>query len=331
MAKLSIIVPVYNVEKYLNRCVDSLIEQTFKNIEIILVDDGSSDLSASLCDDYSSKYDFIHTIHQENQGLGPARNTGLKYASGEYVAFVDSDDWVDNTMYEYMINCIEINDCDIATCGKKIVTDNCILTTVYQLDAGIKVTNLEAIRHFLLQDVLNMSACDKVFKKSLFSNITFPGNHYVSEDIVPIFNAIENSKYVYITGVPFYNYYYRPGSLSKSKFSNRSLGMINYSEEVFNIVSSKYFDYIMEAYCFKIDFLFSTWRLLRKDRYNGYEKKMIYAKIKKNKSKILQNKYLTFKHKFYYFLIKIRLDRLFDVIYLSYKMRKERKKDAKGI
>lgn len=114
---ISIIVPVYNVEKYLNKCIDSIINQTYKNIEIILVDDGSTDNSGKICDEYLLRDSRIKVIHKNNGGLSSARNEGINISSGEYIGFVDSDDWVEPNMYEEMYKKILYSNADIVDCG----------------------------------------------------------------------------------------------------------------------------------------------------------------------------------------------------------------------
>ena len=114
---LSVIVPVYKVEPYLHRCIDSIRNQTYKNLQIILVDDGSPDNCGKICDEYAELDARIIVVHQKNGGASAARNKGLRYAVGDYVAFVDSDDWIASTMYETLVRMIERNDLDIARCG----------------------------------------------------------------------------------------------------------------------------------------------------------------------------------------------------------------------
>lgn len=121
--KLSIIVPMYNVEKYLDQCIQSLQHQTLQDIEIILVDDGSPDACGLIADSYSRKDDRIRVIHRENGGLGPARNSGLEIASGEFIGFVDSDDWVEPQMYEELINAIEKTQSDVCFSGMQVIND----------------------------------------------------------------------------------------------------------------------------------------------------------------------------------------------------------------
>ena len=117
MPKISIIVPVYNVEKYLRKCVDSILNQTFKDFELILVDDGSIDTSGKICDEYNLKDNRIKVIHKENGGLSSARNAGLDIAQGEYIGFVDSDDWIELDMYEELYKICKENDTDVGIVG----------------------------------------------------------------------------------------------------------------------------------------------------------------------------------------------------------------------
>lgn len=116
---ISVIVPIYNVEKYLVRCVDSIVNQTYKNLEIILVDDGSPDRCPQMCDDYAEKDSRIKVVHKKNGGLSDARNAGMAVATGEYISFIDSDDWIETSMFELLLNNIFQYDCEISCGGIK--------------------------------------------------------------------------------------------------------------------------------------------------------------------------------------------------------------------
>ena len=120
---ISVIIPVYNVDKYLERCIDSVIVQTYSNLEIILVDDGSNDDSGIICDRYAKFDDRIKVIHKKNGGVSSARNEGIKYCNGKYIGFVDSDDYIDSTMYEYLYNLLISNDADISCCDFFIINE----------------------------------------------------------------------------------------------------------------------------------------------------------------------------------------------------------------
>ena len=115
---LSVIVPVYNVNNYLERCINSILEQNYQNMEIILVDDGSTDGSSIICDNYSKRYENIKVIHKQNGGLSSARNTGIDNCSGRYISFIDSDDWIDKEMFSEMIAQLEADNSDIVICRR---------------------------------------------------------------------------------------------------------------------------------------------------------------------------------------------------------------------
>ena len=127
--KISVIVSIYNIEKYIQRAVESICAQTYSNLEIILVDDGSTDSSGRICDEYAKKDNRIRVIHKKNGGLSSARNEGIKAATGEYIAFVDGDDWVDKSMYEDMLKAMYTYDADIAICNYKAVGKEHIIDT----------------------------------------------------------------------------------------------------------------------------------------------------------------------------------------------------------
>ena len=119
---ISVIVPVYNVEQYIHQCVDSILSQTYKNLEIILVDDGSPDNCPAICDEYARNDDRVKIIHQENGGISAARNSALDLCTGEYIAFVDSDDWIESNAYEEMMSEMQKKDLDVVFCGVNVIT-----------------------------------------------------------------------------------------------------------------------------------------------------------------------------------------------------------------
>jgi len=177
MALISVIVPVYNTEKYLTRCLDSIINQTFSDIEIICVNDGSTDGSADVLKRYAKLDKRIKIINKKNGGLSAARNTGLKNISGQYVSFIDSDDWIDIEYYEYLMYLMDQNSADIAMAGMRIVcgrdvSDN-TTPNIITSDFAEKIKNIP-----------NGSVCDKLFKASLFTNIEFPHGRYYEDNIV---------------------------------------------------------------------------------------------------------------------------------------------------
>ena len=216
---ISVIVPIYNVEKYLKKCVNSILKQTYKNLEIILVDDGSPDRCPEICDKLAQTDDRIIVIHQQNGGLSKARNVGLDVAKGAYLVFVDSDDTVEYELIEKLYKCLKKYDCKMAACGRKYVfEDGKILCkvpegidTVYEFGDAIKEMN--AFRLF------DMSAWAKIYAKELFSTIRFP-EEKLSEDYFVMYKLIDLAHKVGYISEPLYNYLQRTSSISRNKKIN---------------------------------------------------------------------------------------------------------------
>jgi glycosyltransferase EpsJ len=192
---ISIIVPVYNVEKYLERCINSLVNQTYSNLEIILVDDGSTDQSGKMCDTYAERYPNIKVVHKKNAGLGYARNTGLENATGKYVAFVDSDDYVEYNMISNLYNDIIRNDADACIGGFRRVVGDKIDTRANKLKKRFFST--DEIKTYIIPrmlgkkpdgtDYIEMSVWKVLFKMDIIKKfgLRFPSEReLISEDIV---------------------------------------------------------------------------------------------------------------------------------------------------
>ena len=220
--ELSIIVPVYNVEDYLPKCIESLINQTYTNIEIILINDGSTDGSGLICEAYSKDNNKVRVVHKANGGLSSARNAGLDVASGEYIAFVDSDDWLDIDMYKTLIELLESNDADIAACGfKEVFSDK----TIFHSDSGLITSfNKEEAINSLVSDKnsVRFEVWNKVFKKELIDNLRFK-DRQIFEDVYFDRNIfLKLSKLVYIDK-PFYNYLKTRDGNTNSHFNENKL------------------------------------------------------------------------------------------------------------
>jgi glycosyltransferase involved in cell wall biosynthesis len=209
---ISIIIPVYNVEKYLNRCVDSIVNQTYSNIEIILVDDGSKDKSGEICDKYAMKDQRIKVFHKKNGGLSDARNYGLKEATGDYISFVDSDDWLETDIYEKCMNSNKKYDADIINFAMQINHSdgkyyNQIIKEETLLCGNEGLIYLNSFRN------LDISACNKIFKSSLFNDIEFPYGK-LCEDCYIMFKIFHKAEKVLITPYLGYHYFKRKGSIT---------------------------------------------------------------------------------------------------------------------
>ncbi len=216
---VSIIVPIYNVEQYLKKCLDSLVHQTLNNIEILCVNDGSPDQSQIIVDEYVKNYPTkVKSLIKKNGGLADARNYGLNHAQGEYIAFIDSDDWVEITMLQEMYELAFSNDADIVVCDMQSVYDSGRM----QFESGGTFTETNVnINPKIIK--INNSACNKLYKRSLFEDVKFPkGLWYEDLGCIPIILAKAN-KIVKIDKT-FYNYFQREGSIMHTQ-----------SEKIFDI------------------------------------------------------------------------------------------------
>ena len=226
--KVSIIVPIYKVEAFLDQCVTSLLNQTLTDIEIILVDDGSPDGCPSKCDSYARQDARVKVIHKQNAGLGFARNSGLAIASGEYVAFVDSDDWVDTTMYETLYATAQREQLDTCFCGFYNYHLSGTTTHKQEVSEFVRFIGREAVDSFLLDMVAPeptychdvkymMSTCKVLFKRSILEthHIRFHSEReFVSEDMIFQFDYLSKAEAVGFLPQAFYYYRTNPNSLS---------------------------------------------------------------------------------------------------------------------
>ena len=226
---ISIIVPVYNVEKYMHRCLDSILGQTYTNLEIILVDDGSPDNSGKYCDEYASLDNRVSVIHKANGGLSDARNTGIDRSTGRYIMFVDSDDYIALNMVEMMYNALEENDADLSVCNFKYVSDDG--TKVYD-NSNLPIKD-ECISPecFLKEKLFNnkyhywiISSC-KLYKKELFNNIRFEKGK-IHEDEFIIHKIIIQCNKIACVSDMLYFYVQRDGSIMHSVGSVKELDSV---------------------------------------------------------------------------------------------------------
>lgn len=216
---ISVVVPVYNVKPYVAKCLDSILRQTYTNIEIIVVDDGSTDGSELICDDYSNKDPRITVIHQRNTGLAAARNTGIDAAHGEYLGFVDSDDFIEPFMYEKLLNAAQKNNCVLAVCGINYVFDNGTVIPKANIEPDRVFDFPDAITEMNTYRLFDMGAWSKLYKSELFDGIRFPVGK-LSEDFFIMFKIFDRAQKVAFVSDACYNYYQRTNSITKSKKIN---------------------------------------------------------------------------------------------------------------
>ncbi|MBR2712095.1 MAG: glycosyltransferase family 2 protein [Bacilli bacterium] len=235
---ISIIIPVYNVEQYLKRCIDSVTSQTYKNIEILLIDDGSTDNSGQLCDDLSKTDNRIKVYHKKNGGLSSARNMGLKKIKGKYVYFLDSDDTIDLNCIEEMYNAAIANQCDIVITPYINIKDG--KEKQYFKIMNSKVMDIKAaLKEMLLSNYFDVSACGKLYKINVVNNIEFPIG-MLCEDNGTTYKFVMNTKKVYYLNKTFYKYYVNSNSIMTGSFNFKKYDLIILTDTMCKDVEEKY-------------------------------------------------------------------------------------------
>jgi len=311
---LSIIIPVYNVSKYIEECLTSLVQQNnLSNCEIIIVNDGSTDNSLEICEKFAGKYEYITILSQENRGLGAARNFGISHATGRYLGFVDSDDYIRKDMFSTMLNEALKDDVDMVLCdiemyfqalGKsKIIYLGLEENTIYCGD--------ELLEQFL-QKKIQAFAWNKIYRRDLFCDIKYEEGLYY-EDIYPMFNILCKVKKAKVINFPFYVYRQRPDNIS-SNVTNKHIEDFNLGMRKVNAAYRKYKNHNEKLLgSFNISYLSTSLDLYIKNKnfntkkiYEDYEN--IYCKLPKySLPEIMFNKYLDFKYKRVYILWVMKL------------------------
>lgn len=309
MDKISVIVPVYNVEKYIHKCVDSIINQTYENLEIILVDDGSPDNCGKICDEYSKKDNRIRVIHKENGGLSSARNAGLDIATGEYIGFVDSDDYIATDMYEKLYECIQKEKSDMAICNFLYVDESYLPIEHLNIDTSLKnetLKNTEIYYKFLEhKGWYFITAVNRLYKKNIWSVLRFPcgkqhEDEFTAHRIVGVcdtVSCIDDALYYYIQ---------REGSITNVDFSLKNLDAVEAIVDRINYLCyPKYIDMIVKYIFQAISIIERAYKFL--DLNAGECKKRIkQLNISLNKIilKLLLKK-ISIKHKIHFVIFSI--------------------------
>ena len=223
---ISIIVPVYKVEKYWNRCVDSILAQSYPNIEVILVDDGSPDRCPQICDEYAGKDARVRVIHKRNGGLSDARNAGMDVAEGKYIAFVDGDDYVDAEMYAALYRAIQTSGDKLAVCGFNKITEDGVLRKKTDMHFAPRLTEDEYwYQLFFLYRDLETVAWNKLYHRSLLRGLRFPLGA-IHEDEWLVHQYLSRAGHVSVVNQCLYYYVVREGSITTQPISIRSLSIL---------------------------------------------------------------------------------------------------------
>lgn len=292
MAEISIVVPVYNVEKYLEKCLDSIIKQTFIDVEILLIDDGSTDNSLKICKNYAEKDDRIRVIHQINQGLSAARNTGIENAKGKYIGFIDSDDYIDEDMYEYLYNQITNQDADIAVCG--IYNEYAdIIRRAYPQDEYIVATQKEAMSMVLEANKISVNAVNKLYKREIFKDLRYPVGK-LSEDAHLILEILLQANRIVISTTPKYHYVHRENSITTAPYTQKDLSVIEAYVNNKKLIEKYYPDLleVAEFRCFFAYFYVLDKMALTKKFKDKETRKKLIKYVRANKSSLKKNSYV---------------------------------------
>lgn len=286
--KISVIVPVYKVEPYLSRCLDSIINQTYRNLEIILVDDGSPDRCGEICDEYARQDSRIRVIHKSNGGLSDARNHGIDVATGDYIAFVDSDDYIATDMYEKMLARLEFDNSDMVVCNYYRFDEGSVPPEHGYINLPDRVLSKDEAFHFY-QEIGGdyVSACTKLYKRDIFSTLRYPcGKKY--EDTFVIHEVLHRCTRISHMSDPFYFYVMRQGSILHSTFGLKDLDIGEAFINQYHFAKRMNRQDFRNYCCNKLSYRFEDWKpkvkgdkLLQK-RYNALRRKALFLLFEKD-------------------------------------------------
>lgn len=316
---VTVVIPVYNVEKYIYECVNSVLDQEYKDIEIILVDDGSTDSSGKKCDEIASSDNRIKVIHQENKGLSGARNAAIDIAKGTYITFVDSDDFINRDMISRMLSLLKSNDADMVVTGlRSFFEDGSEIMNSHKGKVFV-YSKEKALDCYLFNNYLTPCVCGKLYKLELWNDIRCPigklhEDQYTTYKIIDKCNTI-----VYDTDCQ-YNYRKRLGSIGHSNFSTKSYDLLYGIREEYDYITKKYKDDCPNIYVARI-----TWEvvffnmMINSGKIDEIVLKEVRGFAKKNFVKVIKCPYIDKVRKIQILLFIINI-RLYKKIYLSYKI-----------
>lgn len=293
---ISIIVPVYNAEKYLAETIQSIMAQDYQNFELILINDGSKDRSLDICNEFAQRYLQIRVIDQKNSGVSAARNKGLLEAKGEYIAFADADDLMENDMLSALIKCADEYGADVVSCGAGLVEDGKIVKEEYGTNTLTEYDSNEALKFFLIGNRVNIGVWTKLFKKELLEGITFSADKRINEDKLFIFDALMKANKFVVHDVTKYLYCKREESATTRAFDDRWFDSLDIADEILERIGKEKKDLSMYAQVNQIKSYY--WILLKMYRTQGVmdayaeQYQRVVAKLKKSNVWALR-KYLT--------------------------------------
>lgn len=292
---VSVIIPAYNIEDYIGRCLDSVLSQTYKNLEIIVIDDGSSDCTGEILDDYEKKNHRMKAIHKENGGVSSARNIGIDRANGDYIGFVDGDDWVDPKLFETLVKLINEENADIAHCGYQMVFPDRV---DYYYNTGKRViqTKEQGLKDLLAGEMIEPALYNKLYKRELFENVRLNENLKINEDLDVNYRLFKKSQKSIYYDLPLYSYMIRKNSatgsntvIRKNEDSLKVLEQIKNDckseKEIYSIAYRRYV-YLLMAIC-RMDIDQITYQKSKRDILKKELKTKDYKQYISSKLKIM--------------------------------------------
>lgn len=239
--KVSIIIPVYNAEKTIKKCLDSILKQTYKNLEIILINDGSADNSKEICNEYEKEYKNVFLINKENEGPGKAREIGVAKATGYYISFVDSDDFLDLDFYKVLIKNIEEKEADIVQCGYQLIDVNDKIISKSKLPYQEIIGSYNCAKAYVSQNNITNYLCNKLFVKNLFEKVEFK-HFFAGEDACVLTQLYSNAEKVITIPNNLYYYVQTDNSLCRGEYSLKKLDSVKAGEFMYNYQMNKFPD-----------------------------------------------------------------------------------------
>lgn len=291
---ISIIIPIYNVEKYLEKCLDSILNQTYKNLEIILIDDGSTDNSPNICNSYCEKDKRIKIIHKNNEGVSSARNKGIELSKGKYIVFIDSDDYVSNEHIEVLYDCIISNNVDLVISNLIDISEDGIILNNEEKESFL-MNKDQCLKELLSEDNFYHLCCGNIYRKDLLEKIRFNCKYRIAEDLDFLYRYIKQINSAYFLSKNTYYYLKREGSATNSIYSekwNDELKICNFIISEMVELENNFHKYakrkyirlnINQAYRFKLN---KNQTKILKNNIKIYKNEMFNSKLFDNKEKL---------------------------------------------
>ena len=291
---ISIIIPIYNVEKYLEKCLDSILNQTYKNLEIILIDDGSTDNSPNICNSYCEKDKRIKIIHKNNEGVSSARNKGIELSKGKYIVFIDSDDYVSNEHIEVLYDCIISNNVDLVISNLIDISEDEIILNNEEKESFL-MNKDQCLKELLSEDNFYHLCCGNIYRKDLLEKIRFNCKYRIAEDLDFLYRYIKQISSAYFLSKNTYYYLKREGSATNSIYSekwNDELKICNFIISEMVELENNFHKYakrkyirlnINQAYRFKLN---KNQTKILKNNIKIYKNEMFNSKLFDNKEKL---------------------------------------------